>query len=252
MASKRVAKGMSAGGQVAPSRRVAVVDVEVMENNSRRRRRNKNQNRAVSTNLGVRNTPQLTTGNPRISSKGDRILVSNREIVTTVNATFAAGVAPGGGASIEFSFGSTGGLPSSWLNKLAVAYDKYVVRRLRIEWQPILPVTASGTVALWFDSDPEAVVPTSYTDASGNMNAVSSSIFGPVFVDIRKDQLDRLPQYVTAVGASGSTQESIRTPGHMQFANSQITFGTVAGLTTIGYVWMDYQVEFLNPSNNGS
>lgn len=199
---------------------------------------------------GVQNVQRLTTGRPQILAKGDRIIVSNREIAATVNGSFSAGTSAAAGVSVEFSFGTGGGLVNSWLNKLAVAYDKFVVHKLRIEWQPTLPVTVSGTVAIWFDSDPEAVAPTGYTSSSGNMNATSVSIFGHTFVDVRADQLNRLPQYLTANNTTAPTPASTRTPGRIQTGFSDLVFGTAAGTIGIGFVWIEYQVEFLNPSNN--
>lgn len=194
------------------------------------------------------------TGRPEIISSGDRIRVRNYEIALEVTGTATAGVIPAGGAIRVIRFQNAAGPTvfldqQRWITKLALAYDKFKVHKLTMEWVPTVPVTWAGQIALRFDSDPSKITPDANLVAvSGDMLAkvtqVANSISNPVMLD----QLNRLPQYENFPG-TGDT--GIATVGSINLAHSALTApsNTTVGVVTIGYVWMRYDVEFLNPSN---
>lgn len=202
-------------------------------------------------NQGVQVTQQISTGVPSITSRRDRIVVVNRELIATVSGTAATGVVPTGGMGIAFSYGNEVTLPAlpanSWSRGLALLYDKYTVKRLTMSFQPALPVTTGGVVGMWFDSDPGITFTSpAFANLSGNMNAKTTSIHEPMQIQVKPDQLNRLPQYITGPGGSDTTS-----PGVMVMTWSAITLpnAATAGATTLGYFWIDYEIEFINPSN---
>lgn len=194
------------------------------------------------------------TGRPTITSNGDRIRVRNTEIAIEVIGTAAAGIIPAGGAIRVIRFSNVAGPTvfmdqQRWLTKLALAYDKFKVHKLRMRYVPSLPVTWGGQVALRFDADPSKITPdASLVAVSGDMLAKSTQVANGCDNAVQMDQLNRLPQYEN-FPATGDT--GVATVGSINLAFSSITapINTIAGAITIGYVWMDYDVEFFNPSN---
>jgi hypothetical protein len=191
------------------------------------------------------------TGRPKVRSLGDKIVVSNTEIAIEVNGTVASGTIPASGAIRVFRFDAvnTGNNMnnSRWLTKLALAYDKFKIRKLHLRWVPSLPVTYGGQVALRWDSDPsKTTADTGLLAVSGDMRAVATAVYNAAENRVLTDQLNRLPQYETFPQA-GDT--GIATVGSINLAYSTVTPPPgVTGTVNIGYVWMDYEVEFLNPS----
>lgn len=213
-------------------------------------------------NQGVQVTQQISTGVPSITSRRDRIVVVNRELIATVSGTATAGVVPTGGMGVTFSYGPANSISptlptNSWSRGLATLYDKYAVKRLTMSFQPALPVTTGGVVGMWFDSEPGLISAsgsgpaTVFDNLSGNMNAKTTSVHEPMQIQVRADQLNRLPQYITTTAPGGSIPTSIASPGTMVLTWSAITLpnASAAGATTLGYFWIDYEIEFINPSN---
>lgn len=201
--------------------------------------------------VGWDNAQQIATGIPSVQSKNDRIIVRNRKIILELTASATTGAIPTGGTASPLAFGAgTAFTSAQWLYGIANLYDKFIVRRFRFIYQPIVPVTTSGTVALWFDSDPTATAaPLSYLAVSGNMNAKTASIFSPIELDLRPDQLNRLPQYITTLNGA-AVSNLVGSVGVLKYANSAAVFSgsTTTGTVATGYLWADYEVELLNPS----
>lgn len=177
--------------------------------------------------------------------------MSNTEIALEVQGSVNSGVIPASGAIRVFRFEdtATGNNMNNtrWLTKLAKAYDKFKIRKLHLRWVPSLPVTYGGQVALRWDSDPSKTTADSGLLAvSGDMRAVATAVYNQAENRVLSDQLNRLPQYET-FPVSGDT--GIATVGSINLAYSGITPPAgVTGVVNIGYVWMDYEVEFINPS----
>lgn len=192
------------------------------------------------------------TGRPNIRSLGDRIIVQNTEIAIEVTGTIATGTIPAGGAIRVFRFENvaTGNNMNTtrWLTKLAIAYDKFKIRKMNLRWVTALPVTYGGQVALRWDSDPsKTAVDTGLLAVSGDMRAVATAVYNSCENRVMQDQLNRLPQYETF---STTNDLGIGTVGSINLAYSTITPPSgVTGTVTLGYVWMDYEIEFINPSN---
>lgn len=204
----------------------------------------------TSNMQGVQVTQQISTGVPSIISRRDRALITNRELVMTLSGTATGGTIPLGGALLIVDIGRTpaaGFWPAGWANTQSTLYDKYRFVSLRLSFQPVLPVTAGGAVGMWFDSYAGGTfsVTAGFPLVSGNMNAKTSSVHEPMQLNVRPDQMNRLPQYMT-----GSDDEA-STVGHIAAVWSAIILGSTAttGVQTIGYIWADYEIEMINPSN---
>ncbi len=187
------------------------------------------------------------------------IRVRNREIVRTIARTATAGAIPFGADIIYWAFNNAQttvpGSPSAstlgpylWVGQLATLYDKYIIKKLHFEYIPSLPFTSTGQVGMWWDSDPDPVAPTSFQQLSGNVYAKAVHQSQPCNLAIRPNQVDRLPQYQTSLSVTSSSDTA--TAGVFNFVNQAgTTGGSSTGALTLGTVWIDYEIEFLNPGN---
>jgi len=167
-------------------------------NRNGKKMKNSNTNPPSQTRLGSQGftSRQVVnrTGRPNIRSLGDRIVVQNTEIAIEVTGTIATGTIPAGGAIRVFRFENvaTGNNmnTSRWLTKLAVAYDKYRIRSMRLRWVTALPVTYGGQVALRWDSDPsKTATDTGLLAVSGDMRAVATADITHVTTELCKISL---------------------------------------------------------------
>lgn len=188
------------------------------------------------------------------------IRVRNREIVKTISRAATTGAIPFGADAIAWRFNNAQIAPPPspaesvlgpylWLGQLATLYDKFIIKRLHFEFIPSLPFTATGQVAMYWDSDPFPVTPSSFQQVSGNVYAKAVHISQPNTLAVRPNQVDRLPQYQTSV-TTAAADFGTGTSGWLMFVNQP---GSLSSATTgdvsLGTLWMDYEIEFLNPGN---
>lgn len=177
--------------------------------------------------------------------------VTNSEIIATLQTTITSGLFPAGGAATTFRFGTGGGFSSAtWLGQLGALYDKYKVNRLKLVFQPAMPTTTAGTVALWFDSDPGATAQT-FAQSSGNMDAKTGAVYQPLALEVPRSLLNRLPEYLTQLGTAAEHLET-STVGVAQVAWSSGIQSGISGAVTLGYLWATYDVSLNGASNPAS
>jgi len=192
----------------------------------------------------------------RIDPIRNGVRVINREIIQTINRTATTGNVAVGTDSIAFMFvNSATPVPSpgagdigsnKWIGQYATLYDKFRVKKLLFEFKPSQPVTAIGQVGMYFDADTSPVAPTTFDQISGNVYAQSAHVSQSQTLVVRPNQLNRLPQYVTS---ASSTESGAARVGVIQFVNTPVaTTTSITGPVSLGVLWMEYEVEFLNPS----
>lgn len=193
----------------------------------------------------------------RIDPIRNGVRVINREIIQTINRTATSGNVAVGTDSIGFMFvNSATPVPSpgagnigsnKWIGQYATLYDKFKVKKLLFEFKPSQPVTAIGQVGMYFDADTSPAAPTAFEQISGNVYAQSAHVSQSQTLVVRPNQLNRLPQYVTS---ASSTEFGAARVGVVQFVNTPVaTTTTITGPVSLGVLWMEYEVEFLNPSS---
>lgn len=192
----------------------------------------------------------------RIDPIRNGVRVINREIIQTINRTATTGNVAVGTDSIAFMFvNSATPVPSpgsgnigsnKWIGQYATLYDKFRVKKLLFEFKPSQPVTAIGQVGMYFDADTSPVAPTTFDQISGNVYAQSAHVSQSQTLVVRPNQLNRLPQYVTS---ASSTESGAARVGVIQLVNTPVaTTTSITGPVSLGVLWMEYEVEFLNPS----
>jgi len=192
----------------------------------------------------------------RIDPIRNGVRVINREIIQTINRTATTGNVAVGTDSIAFMFvNSATPVPSpgsgnigsnKWIGQYATLYDKFRVKKLLFEFKPSQPVTAIGQVGMYFDADTSPVAPTTFDQISGNVYAQSAHVSQSQTLVVRPNQLNRLPQYVTS---ASSTESGAARVGVIQLVNTPVaTTTSITGPVSLGVLWMEYEIEFLNPS----
>lgn len=188
------------------------------------------------------------------------IRVRNREIIKVITRTATTGAIPFGADGIGFVFDQTittqpaspgnGGLgPYLWVGQLATLYDKYIIKKLNFNFVSSLPFTSAGQVGMYFDSDPDTITPTNFQQLSGNVYADSVHISQDLNLVIRPNQVNRLPQYQTSSNQTGTSVDTARA-GWLFFVNQPGSLSAATtGVLTLGTLWMEYELEFINPSN---
>lgn len=138
---------------------------------------------------------------------------------------------------------STVGTP---LNTLAVQFQKWRYRAVRITYVPAISAATSGQFAMVFLKDPAQAVPTTtpvtaYNAIIGAEGACTTALWKPCSVSFRPDSDE---WYFTV--QPGVSAPDARTAA--QFALAVALQGdytaTIPAGTTLGSFWMDYVVEF--------
>nr|UHS72049.1 MAG: putative capsid protein [Tombusviridae sp.] len=239
-----------------------------MVRNTQVRRGNNNRSKKSTLNI-IQPKPQRTVGTVftreqarmQVDPIRNGIRVRNREILqSVVRTTNAAGAVPSGTDSFAWRFNNAQIAPPAspgagtlgpylWLGGIAQLYDKYRIMKLKFSFVPSLPFTASGQAAMFWDSDPRPVAPTLFQQISGNVYAKSVQISQPLELTVRPNQVNRLPQYQTSV--SDAADSDTGTVGWLQFINQPGIMPGVAAASqlALGTIWMEYEIEFLNPGN---
>jgi hypothetical protein len=212
-----------------------------------------NQPKIMTRRQGFDHTPLIQGGTPKLaSSPNGTAIIKNREIISTITGTATTGSIPAGsgGSVIGWDTSPWSFYSGTWATNVGNAYDKYRIKKLKFYFQPTLPVTSSGAVAMYYDPDPLDTTPTGYVNASGNFNATTGAIFDPIELTTMSIQTNRMPWYlIGGTDTSATTQEL--SPGKIVIAWSSIVLSNASatGTTTIGYIWIDYEIELACPTN---
>lgn len=192
---------------------------------------------------------------PKIVQRGNKIIVTNREIIMQVSGTFASGIAPAGSFQRSFGFRNiadtgTGLLGNNtWLGRIAGCYDKFRPLSATLEFVPSVAFTYSGQTAVVYDPDPNPTVTASFTNSvSGNRYVSTSQLSQPNRLHLNRDCFNRLPWYDTSSTATNLDVTSAGTV-YLVTTAAQSPLATQAGGMSFGAVWIEYKVEFDVPSN---
>jgi hypothetical protein len=188
------------------------------------------------------------------------IRVRNREIVKVITRTATTGAFPFGVDRVDFFFDNTitaqpaspgnGPMgPYLWLGQLATLYDKYRIVRLEYEFISSMPFTTTGQVGAYWDADPISLPASNFQQLSGNVYAKSTQVSQPFKLAIRPNQVDRLPQYQTSALAGSSAQDTAKTGSINLLTSDGLLSSNATGSFTLGTLWMEYEIEFINPGN---
>lgn len=142
---------------------------------------------------------------------------------------------------------SVSGLAVSGAARLAAflqLYDEFKFKRLHLRWEPALPSTTTGQVAVYYDPDPSAEAPTKFIDISGNEYMQVGHI--------ARTRTLRVPMRALNARLNWFTRKDSGTSGTQGCVILVTSGGTVPhaiGQLALGSLWLDYEVHVRAPTS---
>lgn len=214
------------------------------------------RNKTTDMNIIVQATAAKshTSGPGRLSPGKGGTTVTHREIVATITGDIVNGVVKGNSVVSRMSFGTQPGQlsPATWVGRLAGNFDRFKVVKATYEYIPLLPHTAGGATIMRYDPDPFQQRGTDFITESANQNARSKQVYLANKLTVLKNQLNRLPSYICQPGADADSSVGEAGSCHLTTSDVLLLSNATAKSYNLGHLWLDYQITFMNPSQNTS
>jgi len=133
------------------------------------------------------------------------------------------------------------------LSRVAQLYEQYKMR-LRVSFQPIAPTSAQAILGLFVDKDPADAAPSSMAALLNNKYSCAGAVWSPMSIDV--DSSGRGTLYTSSTMTVSTDSDARLSQFGNLYAYLDYWNNSVAG-TCLGYVWLDAEVEFLNPKEAG-
>lgn len=132
-----------------------------------------------------------------------------------------------------------------WLSAIAGRFESYLFRRLHFIYEPICPTTTPGAVMMAVDYDAADSAPTSKVVLMAYRGAVRSAPWNITRFDATRGDLRKfgVQRFVRTTSNPANTDLKTYDVGNFQIA-TQNTPGTP---TTLGELYVEYEVEFYTP-----
>lgn len=179
------------------------------------------------------------------------MVVSNSTIIPVTMAANTTALT----LSSDLTVGNTTTFPT--LSNLSKNFDKVKWHKCNLEYVPAVPTTTGGNAALFFDPDRTDVGPTSVTQALQNARCVITPAWQKIKYSLTKAML-RTNEWFTsdtnpiAAAPSPQTNNTFASPGRIQLYITPLLGVTFTTATIVGYIKVDYTVEFGFPSGESS
>lgn len=224
--------------------------------NQTKKKKSSKRGKGPEMNIIVQATsPKTHTSGPGklMPGKGGTTVI-HREIVATITGDISNGVISGNSVISRMSFGTKPGQlsPLTWVGRLASNFDRFKVNKASYEFVPLVPHTTGGATIIRYDPDPFQQRATDFITESANQNARSKQVYLANKVVVQKNQLNRLPSYICQPGADADTSVGEAGSCHLTTSDVLLLSSATAKSYTIGHLWLDYSITFMNPSQNNS
>jgi len=135
----------------------------------------------------------------------------------------------------------------SRLKQFSGLYEKYVFSKLKLHYQPAVPTTTSGAIILSHDKDVADKTPSDGIEGAriylAMMDSVCTSVWDPVTLSTKlADPQDFY--YTQAVTGESGTERTVY-QGQFYIACLE----NVPISTTLGCLWLEYEIYFFDPTN---
>nr|APG76598.1 hypothetical protein 2 [Wenzhou noda-like virus 1] len=176
---------------------------------------------------------------PAIKATPRGFVVTHREFIQDVTA-----------ADANFrntTFSVNPGLATTfpWLSAIAGRFESYLFRRLHFIYEPICPTTTPGAVMMAVDYDAVDAAPTSKVVLMAYRGAVRSAPWNITRFDATRGDLRKfgVQRFVRTGSTPANADLKTYDVGNLQLA----TQNTPATATTLGELYVEYEVEFFTP-----
>jgi hypothetical protein len=207
---------------------------------SGRRSRRRANNRPQNVNAAPTAMSLVTkTRAPTIKTTNRGFVVIHREFIQDVTA------ADSNFRNTTFSVNPGLATTFPWLSAIAGRYESYLFRRLHFIYEPICPTTTPGAVMMAVDYDASDTAPTSKVVLMAYRGAVRSAPWNITRFDASRGDLRKfgVQRYVRTAAVPANTDVKTYDVGNLQLA----TQNTPATPTTLGELYVEYEVEFFTP-----
>jgi len=167
-----------------------------------------------------------------------RELISSTTAATALTGAFAQLNLQGGGPGLFL-------IPLNFprLGTIAAAFAEYIFHSVNVCFQANQATTETGEVLLCLDYDAAQPAPTTSISMMAKISSTMANIYSDACCQGLKS-LSRLPRYNVQNGESGTN--ALQTCQFILYVAAEGV--TATALTTLGYVAVEYDVEFFSPT----
>jgi hypothetical protein len=150
--------------------------------------------------------------------------------------------------AIQMTLNCNVGLPNSfpWLSQIASAYEKFCIKNIRYRFETESPTSFTGCILLSPEYNPQDAIPVSKMEIFQNENTAKSVPWRGVSCPIPTKYLKVYNDYFVRSGALTTGQDLKTYDPLVMYICTQ----GQAGTNMIGEIWVDYEIELINPVGN--
>lgn len=207
--------------------------------------KNKNAKSQQQRNMQVVQAPTAMTvrqsniaNKPQYKTSKTGVVISHSELITGL---FVGAGAPTAYNAVKLVINPGKFSTFPWLATIATNYDKYVFRKLRFIYMPLVATSVSGRAGLAYDYDSSDAVPGNRADFFSMTKHSEAAIWAPISLDVPLDNVERFTNTHTLTDSKLIDVGSII---YMSDASSA-TAGSV-----VGDVLCEYEVELRRPQSS--
>lgn len=181
----------------------------------------------------------------RVNPANRAIIERNSVLLIAPNVTVTNTVYPFASQVIKINADDLASTGAARLASFLQLYDEFKFTRLSLRWEAALPSTSTGQVAMYYDPDPNAEIPTSFEQVSGN----KFLRVGHVARSQRLQVPDSVQRQARFNWFTRKKTDEQGTQGAVVVAFSPGTVPHAAGKVGLGSLWLDYTVMVRAPTS---
>lgn len=200
--------------------------------------RSRARRQRAAENAALRNSNALTRRYrpPRMMVNGGVTTVTGSELLYSVNVGSAGVVAQLATNFLRANTSGSATLKGTWLQQIAVCFNKYKFQRLTLRYVPFCSTQTSGRILIGWTGDENDSVPTTTQQVSQYQNACEA----PVWRETACNALiSRTPEYVITNDASAS-ESGVADQGAFIYA---LDNGSSSTPVAAGSFYIDYEIQ---------
>jgi hypothetical protein len=176
----------------------------------------------------------------KASFGGGKTIIKHSEYVADIDGST--------GFATPLTLNCNPGLSASfpWLSQIANAYEKFCIKQIQYRYAPEAPTTVTGAVFLSPEYNPQDVAPVSKQETFQNEDTVRTVPWEPVVCKIPTKYLKVYNDYFVRPGNLPANQDLKTYDPLVLYVCTQ----GQANANLLGEIWVDYQIELINPQGN--
>lgn len=194
----------------------------------------------VNTTANVAKGSTIRNGaGAKMMSNGNITRVSHREFISDVSAPSS------GFSTVNFAINPGNATAFPWLSAIAANYESYTFKKLNYRYVPLCPTSTQGRVTMAIDYDARDAIPTNKAVLSQYQGAVATPVWQQALYVATPQNLTKFAKQRYVSGATIPASSDIKTYhlGQLILATSN----TPTTATSLGELWVEYDVEFQTP-----